>query len=100
MLPRIKNIISTDSYSIKCLWNTGEIRVIELEQEILTNGQSVISKLSDKNTFASVKLDSEAGTIYWDGLLNYTDIDGTIKSGPLDLCPDVLYSLSKPDKNT
>ncbi len=93
MLPRIKSILSAEPYSIKCLWTTGEIRTIEFENELKSEG---LSKLLDKIIFASVKLDMEAGTIYWDNLLNYTDLDGLIKSGPLDFCPDVLYALSKP----
>ena len=96
MLPRIKNILSVEPFSIKVLWNTGEIRVIELEKELKTGTPSVFEKLLDKKTFSSVKLDEEAGTIYWENLLNYKDLDGTIKPGPLDFCPDVLYELSTP----
>jgi|ERR1039458_574311 hypothetical protein len=97
MLPRIKDILSVESYSIKCLWNTGEIRIIDLEKELSNNkSDSVLGKLLDKEIFSTVKVDNESGTIYWDNLLNYHDLDGTVKKGPLDFCPDVLYSLSKP----
>ncbi|MEI6815303.1 MAG: hypothetical protein WCL14_01735 [Bacteroidota bacterium] len=99
MLPRIKSILSVEPYSIKCLWTTGEVRIIDLEYELKgkeLENSSPVSKLLNEEIFKSVKLDNESGTVYWDRLMPYKDLDGTIKKGPLDFCPDVLYSLSKP----
>ena len=98
MLPRIKSILSVEPYLITCLWTTGEVRIIDLEKELKgkeVENNPVLSKLMNEEIFKSVKVDSDSGTVFWDNLMPFVDLDGTIKVGPLDFCPDVLYSLSK-----
>lgn len=82
MLYYIKKIISVSDFNIACLFNTGEVRVINLQNTIekykkINDG--LISKLADPEYFRLVQLDSY-GTLTWD---NGVDFD-----------PDNLYKMS------
>lgn len=54
MLPRIHQIISVTPYKVICLWNTGEIREIDL-QPLLTDSimrpNSPVNRLFNKELF-------------------------------------------------
>ncbi|WP_149241839.1 DUF2442 domain-containing protein [Dyadobacter sp. 32] len=83
MLYYIKKIVAVDNYNVTCLFNTGEVRTIDL-YPIIDKYQKIndglISALADKAFFCTVKLDSY-GTLCWE---NGVDFD-----------PDNLYRLSK-----
>jgi len=84
MLHYIKQIIKTEPYTVTCLFNTGEVRLIDLQHKISAYSQKapdLFGKLLDKNYFETVHLDSY-GTLCWDN--------------EVDFCPDVLYEDSKP----
>ncbi|WP_254413149.1 DUF2442 domain-containing protein [Dyadobacter diqingensis] len=84
MLYYIKEILSVQDYNISCLFNTGEVRVVDLAAIIAKykkNNDGLISSLADKTYFKSVKLDSY-GTLTW---ANGVDFD-----------PDNLYNMSYP----
>ncbi|WP_128548054.1 DUF2442 domain-containing protein [Larkinella soli] len=94
MLSRVKQILSVELYEVTCLWNTGEVRAIDLQSIIATSKpQSQISKLQDAAVFNQVKTDGR--TLYWDDLLVMIDYDGSRRPAPLDLDPDVLYQQSR-----
>ncbi|MBI4648117.1 MAG: DUF2442 domain-containing protein [Bacteroidia bacterium] len=98
MLPRIKKIISVEPYQILCLWNTGEIRSIDLFAQLkaYTNKhKSPYFALLDKNTFKQVKYDAVSQTIYWDNLISMIDANDNTIPAAFDFCPDVLYEISK-----
>ena len=82
MLYYIKKIISVSDYHITCLFNTGEVRVINL-QNIIEKYKKVndglISQLADPEYLKLVQLDSY-GTLTWE---NGVDFD-----------PDNLYKMS------
>jgi hypothetical protein len=82
MLYYIKKIISVNEYHITCLFNTGEVRVVNL-QNIIEKYKKVndglISQLADPEYFKLVQLDSY-GTLTWE---NGVDFD-----------PDNLYKMS------
>ena len=83
MLYYIKKIVSIHDYAISCLFNTGEVRVIDLKDTVekykhINDG--LISELVDKEYFKSVQVDSY-GTLHWN---NGVDFD-----------PDNLYKSSK-----
>ena len=92
----ITKIINVKPYKITCLWNNGEIRVIDLEEFINKKGlnpKSTFFRLKDKKRFMEVK--SDGTTIYWENGIEMTDHDGKLKPGPLDIDPEVLYRISK-----
>ncbi|AXE17848.1 hypothetical protein DR864_08930 [Runella rosea] len=82
MLYYIKKILEIEAYTVTCLFNTGEVRMIDLT-EIVHKYQRIndglVSQLSDKSYFKTVALDSY-GTLVWD---NGVDFD-----------PDNLYNMS------
>ncbi len=87
MLHYIKKIITVDTYTVVCKFNTGEVRKIDLQNKIKrlsATSPELFGKLLDKHYFKSVKLDSY-GTLCWDN--------------EVDFCPDVLYDLSQPVTN-
>jgi hypothetical protein len=99
MLPRIKNIISVKPYQITCLWNTGEVRTIDLSDWIddaKKKTGTVLNQLINADVFNSVKIDKESETICWENLLTAKDSQGNITKANLDFCPDVLYKKSVP----
>ncbi|WP_342086555.1 DUF2442 domain-containing protein [Dyadobacter sp. OTU695] len=83
MLHYIKKIIEIRDYTVTCLFNTNEIRTVDLRELIekyrrINDG--LISKLSYPDYFKTVGLDSY-GTLTWD---NGVDFD-----------PDNLYKKSQ-----
>lgn len=92
----ITKIINVKPYKITCIWNNGEIRVIDMEEFINKKGlnpKSSFFQLKDKKRFLEVK--SDGTTIYWEKGIKMTDHAGKIMSGPLDIDPEVLYEMSK-----
>ena len=85
MLHFIKQILQVnDDFSVVCLFNTGETRLVNLSdwvEEFRQANDGWASRLADINYFKKVQLDSY-GTLQWDN--------------ELDFCPDVLYEMSKP----
>lgn len=83
MLHYIKKIIRVHNYAVKCEFNTGETRTVNLKaiiEKYRRINDGLISRLSDADYFKSVKLDSY-GTLVWD---NGVDFD-----------PDNLYRMSE-----
>ena len=96
MLPRIRQILSVYPYKVTCLWNTGEVREVDLQPfltDSATKPNSPVNGLIDKQLFEQVKTDGR--TLYWDNLLTMIDYDGIRKPAPLDFDPDVLYKKSR-----
>ena len=94
MLPRIKRILAVEPYKITCLWNTGEVRIIDFQPYIVdSKPKSPIAHLADKQLFREVKTDGR--TLYWDNLLTMIDYDGSQHRAPLDFDPDVIYQQSR-----
>jgi hypothetical protein len=96
MLPRISQILSVVPYKVTCLWNTGEIREVDLQPLLIdsaTRPNSPVNRLLDKRLFEQVKTDGR--TLYWDNLLTMIDYDGSQHLAPLDFDPDVMYERSQ-----
>lgn len=84
MIHLIKSIIAVEPFKLTLKFNSGETREIDLEQKLNEWSKSPDSKfrqLLDPYYFSNVKLDKELETICWEN--------------GIDLCPDVLYSLSE-----
>ena len=91
----ITKIIDVDPYKITCLWNDGEIRVVDLTDFIRSNSinpNNSYYQLKVKKRFGEVKCDGT--TIYWEDGVTFTDQDGKQKPGPLDIDPDFLFGIS------
>ena len=91
-----------DNYRIRLRFDDGaegEVRVVDLEATLRAKAaapQSAYARLLDPATFSRVRMDPEARTVCWDGLAREITPDGVEQPAPLDLCPDILYELSKP----
>ena len=84
MLHKITKILSVEPYSLVCVFNTNEIRRVDLAQwvnEFKNLNNNWTSKLADPVFFATVKV-ADYGTIVWDN--------------DIDLDPEVLYRMSTP----
>lgn len=84
MLHYIQKIVEVENLAVTCLFNTGEVRRVDLGETVRNYAKindGLISKLADPNYFKTVGLDSY-GTLIWD---NGVDFD-----------PDNLYKLSVP----
>ncbi len=91
----ITEIIDINPYKITCKWNNNEIRTIDLTSFISDKGsnpESSYYQLKDKDRFLQVKCDGT--TIYWENGRKMKDLDDSIKTGPLDIDPDVLYEMT------
>lgn len=83
MLHCIQKIIDVEDFTVTCLFNTGELRAVDLtpvvkKYQALNDG--LVSQLADATYFKTVQLDSY-GTLLWD---NGVDFD-----------PDNLYAMSE-----
>ena len=91
----IIKVLDVKNYTVKTLWNDGQIRTIDLMDFLLQQSkktESSYSQLLDTTVFNAVKCDGT--TLYWDNLIEYTDYDGSIKKGSLDIAPEFLYELT------
>lgn len=91
--------MEVEPYNITCQWNDGQTLVTRLEKSLMEwsrEKNSVFAMLLDKNIFASVFLDTESKTLAWPGLLKMDNGEGQLLPVPLDLDPEVLFSLSMP----
>lgn len=92
----IEKIVDVSNYKVKALWSDGIVRLVDFENFIKHKTQakhSSYSKLLDTSEFARIKCDGT--TLYWEDLISYKDIDGTVKTGNLDIAPELVYDLSK-----
>ncbi len=81
MIHLVKNIEKIEPYSISLLFNTGEIKTVDLSQKLTewsVSADSKFKKLLNPSYFSTVKLNLDLSTIYWDN--------------GIDFCPDMLYS--------
>lgn len=80
----IIEILRVDPYKLTVRFKTAEIRQIDLSARLNewgSNPNSKFAELRDPQAFKNVKLHPEFDTLVWEN--------------GIDLCPDVLYSLSK-----
>jgi len=82
MIYLIKEIISAEPYKLKLKFNTGEIKLIDLEHKLLEwskTPDSKFKKLLEPEYFVTVKYNDEIESVYWDN--------------GIDLSPNVLYDM-------
>jgi hypothetical protein len=97
MMHFVEKLVSVHPYRLTLLFNTGEVRAVDLESFLRAKAgtpQSAYRSLLDPATFCRARLDAESRTVCWEGLAREITGEGTDQPAPLDLCPDVLYGLS------
>lgn len=95
----VEKLVAVCPYRLTLQFNTGEIRVADLEATLRAKAvsrESAYGRLLDTATFCRARLDPESRTVCWDGLAREITSDGVERPAPLDLCPDLLYELSTP----
>lgn len=88
MIHSVKEIVNVEPYKLTLRFNTEEVRQIDLAEKLNewgSNPQSKFAELKNPLVFIKVKLDKELETIVWEN--------------GIDLCPDVLYNMSKEMNN-
>lgn len=91
----IEKIIEVRNYTIKALWNDGlerEINLIDFLNKKAKITNSSYNKILDLDEFSKVKCDGT--TLYWENMIEYKDIDGSVHIGNLDISPELLYDIS------
>ncbi len=86
---KITNIDFLDSYKLLCSFNTGERKVLDLTMA-LDISNKYVKKLINMETFKKAKIGS-FGEIYWDGIGEIKDYDGSIISCAYDISPEFAY---------
>lgn len=93
-IPYITQIIKIEPFKITCLWNTGEVRVNDFEEEFqISNYLDIFYQLKNYNTFKYASVNEE-GTLHWVNLPFKTFFLGKEIDAPFDLDPIVLYEKS------
>lgn len=91
----IEKIIEIHEYQIRLLWNDGYERIVDLKKFIIeksANKNNSYAILLDKNYFRTAQCDGNS--IFWGEGVEYLDLDGSKKLGPLDISPEVLFEMS------
>jgi hypothetical protein len=84
MIHLVKKILSVEPYTLTLMFNTGEIRKVDLHNSLSEWSKSPSSKfrqLLDGRYFCAVKFDAELETVRWDN--------------DIDFSPEMLYRLSQ-----
>ena len=93
-IPNITQIIKIEPFKITCLWNTGEVRVNDFEEDFnIPNYVDIFYQLKNYSIFKYVSI-SEEGTLQWVNLIFKTHFLGKEIEAPFDLDPIVLYEKS------
>jgi hypothetical protein len=90
---KVTNISVLDAYQIKCSFNTGETKILDLSKSLDQNNKFV-KKLIEMDTYKSAKI-GFFGEIYWENIGVMKDYDGSIISCEYDISPEFAYYNSK-----
>src|SRR4051794_30812285 len=99
MMHFVEKLLDVVPYRLTLLFNTGEIRTVDLEPTLrarATSAQGAFVQLLEPSTFSQVRLDPASRTVCWEHLAYELMPDGAERPALLDLCPDVLYEISTP----
>jgi hypothetical protein len=94
MVIKIQSIKILDSHKILCVFNTGEMRVLDITL-VLDSTNKLVKKLSNQDVFKNAKI-GQFGEIYWEEIGEIQELDGTISKCNYDISPEfVFYNSSK-----
>ena len=83
----IEEIVNVNGYVVTLRFNTGETRVVDLEQclrDWVKQPGDAFSELLKPDFFSRVQLEPEMGSLKW--------------PNGIDLCPDVLFEMGEPSQ--
>lgn len=86
---KIIKIEIMDNYIIRCEFDNGEMRDLDIKTFMDRNGK-YSKKVYDLSVFNKVKL-GDFGQIYWDGIAKMRTLDGNLIPTEYDICPDFAY---------
>ncbi|MFY0650805.1 MAG: DUF2442 domain-containing protein [Cyclobacteriaceae bacterium] len=78
-----------DSYRVLCIFENGERRILNLH-EVLDKSDKYASKLFEEEIYKEAKVGS-LGQIYWNGIAEMTNLDGTSETCEYDISPEFAY---------
>lgn len=87
-------ILSVNLFSIICKFNTGEIKVLEMDK-VLSTTDKYSKQILDPTKIKLVKI-GEFGQLYWENMAEMRDIDGKMIPCEYDLSPEFVYANSSP----
>ncbi len=90
---KIKNISLMPNYTLRCVFNTGEVRIFNLQKSLDKNDRFVRKVLS-LEVFEKVKL-GDFGELYWDEIGEIKELNGSISSCNYDISPEFVYAHSE-----
>ena len=90
---KIKNISLMPNYTLRCVFNTGEVRIFNLQKSLDKNNRFVRKVLS-LEVFEKVKL-GDFGELYWDEIGEIKELNGSISSCNYDISPEFVYAHSE-----
>ncbi len=91
---RVVNISFQEPFKILCVFNNGEQRILDIEQ-VLDTEQEYAKKVFDQKVFNKAKVGA-FGEIFWEGIAEMKDLNGSVIPCQYDICPDFAYLKSKP----
>ncbi|MCG6551729.1 MAG: DUF2442 domain-containing protein [Candidatus Magnetominusculus sp. LBB02] len=80
MNPRVKEVFSNDDYTLKVIFDNGEVGIFDVTPYL---DMGIFKQLRDRGVFNSAK--AFLGTVQW--------------GNGLDFCPDTIYLESKKSKD-
>ena len=93
-ISHITQILKIEPFKITSLWNTGEVRVNDFEEDFnVQNYLDIFYQLSDYEIFKYASV-SEEGTLQWVNLPFKIKFLGKDREVPFDLDPITLYEKS------
>ena len=95
-IPFITQIIKVEPFKITSLWNTGEVKVNDFEDDFNESGKhKAFYELTDYNIFKYVSI-GDVGTLQWVNLPITITFDQEKMTLPFDIDPIFLYEKSQP----
>jgi hypothetical protein len=89
---KIKHIKIISNFIIRCEFDNGEIRDLDLTT-FMDKNERYASKVFDENVFKSVQV-GELGQLYWAGIAEMKSLEGDVIPIEYDICPDFAYMKS------
>jgi hypothetical protein len=93
---KIKKISILPNYTLSCVFNTGEVRIFDLQKSLDTNNRFV-RKILSREVFDKVKL-GDFGELFWDEIGEIQELNGSISSCNYDISPEFVYANSEEEK--
>lgn len=91
MMKKVVDLIFLDDNMIRCNFNNGEEKDVDLKAIIK---DSIGKKVLEPNVFKKAKI-GVFGEVYWEHMGEIRNLNGEIESCNYDISPELLYSQSK-----